>query len=137
VQVPDSIAAVFAAVPANRSFGFVMHACGTNGAELGLEPRPEHVQEHGVVHGGVLAALADTAAVYAFRASLEPGQAATSIEFKLNFLRPAQVGAGELRARSRIVRRGRRVCVCDVDVLQGDAPVATGTFTYLFIERGD
>ena len=58
----------------------------------------------------------------------------TSIEFKLNFLSPARPGGERLTARALVVRRGRRVGVCDVEVVQGDKLVAKGLFTYLFLE---
>lgn len=60
----------------------------------------------------------------------------TGVELKMNFLRPALADRGELRARSRVVQRGRRIGVCQVEVSQADRPVALGTFTYLFFERG-
>jgi uncharacterized protein (TIGR00369 family) len=57
----------------------------------------------------------------------------TSIEFKLNFLRPAVAGAGDLHARARIVKQGRQVILCDIEVAQGGELVAKGLFTYLLL----
>ena len=75
-----------------------------------------------------------TAAVYALRPGLPSGHIMTSIEFKLNFLSPARADKGTLVARARVVRQGRRVGVCDVDVEQAGVVVAKGLFTYLFLE---
>ncbi len=74
--------------------------------------------------------------MYAVHPYLPDGLTMTSIEFKLNFLRPATVGGGPLVATARVVRRGRRVAVCDVDVWQDGEAVATGLFTYLLFEVG-
>ena len=122
-------------IPANRLFGWTLGARSSDGAEMILPLRPEFVQREGIVHGGVVTALADTAAVYALVADLPDHQALTSVELKLNFLRPVRPGAGHMVARSTIVKRGHRVAVCRVDVLQADRLVATGLFTYLIYER--
>lgn len=97
---------------------------------------PEHTQEHGVVHGAILSALADTAAVWLFHPNLAEGQAMASIEFKVNFLAPARIDGGELIAESSLVRRGKRVGVAQADVRQGDELVLRGLFTYMFFTPG-
>jgi len=125
----------FDRTPINRYLGFRLVACASGTATVEMEVRPEHVQEEGVLHGGILSALADTAAVYALLPDLAPERMMTSIEFKMNFLRPAKPGNGVLQATSRVVRRGRTLAVCDVDVLQAAVQVATGTFTYLSMDR--
>ncbi len=121
----------FDSVPAYRFFGLKLIERSDASAEVALPLREEFVQNEGLVHGGVISALADTAGVYIFLPELPSDTRITSIEFKLNFLRPVAVERGELRARSTLVRRGRRVAVCDVEVFQGDALVAKGLFTYL------
>jgi len=123
-------------VPANRHFGFTLVSRGEGKAVVSLRVRPEYLQEEGVLHGGILSTLADTAAVYTLHPDLEPGWMMTSIEFKMNFLRPAVEGNGEVLARAELVRRGRRVGLCDVEVFQADKLVAKGSFTYLFFRRG-
>src|SRR5262245_57396265 len=125
----------FADVPVNRHFGFELEAHGGSEAVVTLAPAEHLTQETGVIHGGVLATLADTSAVYALRAALPPSRAMTSIEFKLNFLAPGRVDKGQLRARARVVRQGRRIGVCDVELEQGGAIIGKGLFTYLFFER--
>lgn len=127
---------LFRSTPVNRFLGFALVSYDETGAELAMQPRQEHIQEKGVVQGGILTALADTAAVYALLPQLPPDLDMTGVELKMNFLRPALADRGELRARSRVVRRGRRIGVCQVEVSQRDRPVAIGTFTYLFFERG-
>lgn len=126
--------AAFDAVPHNRWLSLRLVRCDETGAEIALPVRPEFVQEEGVVHGGIIAAAADTAAVYAFWPFLAGGTRMTSIEFKVNFLKPVLADKGDVRARSRVVQRGRKVGVCQVDVHQGDTLVAIGTYTYIFFE---
>jgi uncharacterized protein (TIGR00369 family) len=66
-----------------------------------MPARAEFAQEYGVVHGGILAALADTAAVYLTLPHLTDAEGMTSIDFKGNFLEGARPGAGDL-APSRV-----------------------------------
>jgi uncharacterized protein (TIGR00369 family) len=86
-----------------------------------------------VVHGGIIATLADTAAVYTVQPGLGAGERMTSIEFKVNFLAGATVERGDVVARARLVRKGRTVAVVQVDVHQGEVQVATGLFTYIIL----
>ncbi len=117
-------------VPFNRALKFELRRRDESGAEIALPIAEWFSQENGVVHGGILSALADTAAVYAVRGDI----AMTGIEFKINFLRPASMSGGALIAIASIVRRGRTIAVADVDVQQDGQAVAHGLFTYLFVQ---
>lgn len=123
----DRIAA-FDDVPSNRWLSLRLVQCSEAGAEIALGVGPAFIQEEGVVHDGVLASLADTAAVYAFWPCLAEDTRMTSIEFKVNSL----ADRGDIVATSRVVQRGRKVGVCQVDVVQQGALIAIGTYTYIF-----
>ena len=127
----------FAAAPVNGFFGFRLLERGPREARVALDARAELLQQEGFVQGGVLAALADTAAVWVLYPERGAGRTLTSIEFKLNFLRPGLAGAGELVAHARLVQRGRRVALVEADVLQGGRLLARGSFTYLVYERDE
>ncbi len=122
-------------IPVNRLFDWKLTDRSPHHAEMHLTLRPEYAQGEGVVHGGIITALADTAAVYALLPQLPPERGMTSIELKINFLRPVHPEAGELVARSQVVQFGQRVAVCEVDVYQNDKRAAKGLFTYLFFDR--
>ena len=123
----------FDAIPINRFLGFELRDSTREGATVALPAREQLTQEYAVIHGGILATLADTAAVYALHPFLEAGERMTSIELKVNFLAPATFARGEVIARSRVVRRGRTIAVAAVDVRQGDQLVLTGLFTYIIL----
>lgn len=131
----DALHAAFAQVESNRLFGLRLLSHSTEHADVAMPVQRTYTQEVGVVHGGVITVLADTAAVYALLPDVPPGKTMTSIELKVNFLRPALPERGELRAHAAVVQRGRRVAVCDVEVFQGEAAVAKGLFTYLIYDR--
>ena len=127
--------AEFAHVPISVLLGMRLVERTAEECNVALTPSPQHVQSEGFVQGGVLAALADAAAVYLLLPELPPERTVTSIEFKLNFLKPALVGAGDLEARARPVQRGRMIALCEVDVSQADRLVAKGLFTYVYRDR--
>lgn len=104
---------------------------------LAMEPREDLLQSESVIHGGILSTLADTAAAWAVLRDQPMGETLTSIEFKLNFLRPARLEGGELLARGRVVRRGSRIAVIDGEVVQGGEAVARGLFTYLVLDADE
>ena len=82
--------------------------------EIELPFRDDLTQQHGFFHAGVTSTIADSAGGYA-AFSLFPADASVlTTEFKINLLAPAD---GELlRAVGRVVKPGRTLTVCDVDV---------------------
>ena len=71
-------------------------------------------QQQGFFHGGIIGAIADTAGGYAALTLLPVGSEVLTLEFKINFLRPA---AGDrLSAEGIVLRAGRSICVTRVDV---------------------
>ena len=83
--------------------------------EIQLPIRPILTQQHGFVHAGAIASIADSACGYA-AASLSPADTGVlAVEFKINLMAPA---AGDrLIARGRVIRAGRTLSVCQADVV--------------------
>ncbi|MFH1349541.1 MAG: PaaI family thioesterase [Pseudomonadota bacterium] len=133
--VPEELKKGFYRIPVNRHLKFELVSRSPEEAVVSMEVLPEFIQETGVLHGGLIGTLADTAAVHLFEPDLPEGKTISCIEFKINFLSPAVQGGGSVVARSRLIRRGNRVGVADVLVVQEDRLVAKGTFTYLFFPR--
>ncbi|MCS7260840.1 MAG: PaaI family thioesterase [Anaerolineae bacterium] len=82
--------------------------------ETYLEVRPEHQQQDGFVHAGVMATMADHTGGYAAFTLVPPHQRVLTIEFKINFFRPATGHC--LICRARVVHGGRRILVSEADV---------------------
>ncbi len=82
--------------------------------ETRLEVRPEHQQQDGFVHAGVMATMADHTGGYAAFTIVPPHQRVLTIEFKINFFRPAT--GRQLVCRARVVNGGRRIIVSEADV---------------------
>ena len=86
----------------------------------------------GVVHGGLVCTLLDTVAGCAVHTTLPRGLAYTSIEIKVNYLRPVHATSGPLTAIGRVTKPGRRVAFADGEILDGDGrTVATASSSLL------
>lgn len=82
--------------------------------EIEMPFRADLTQQHGFVHAGIVAAIADSACGYAAYSLMPAGAAVLSIEFKLNLLAPA---TGErLVAKARVLRAGRNITACLAEV---------------------
>jgi len=94
-----------------------------------LEVRAEHFNPHGLVHGGVLYALADTGMGGALSTLLDEGEICTTIEIKISYFRPWK--SGRLTCDTRAINRGRTLAALASDLRDGEGRLlaqATGTF---------
>ena len=101
----SNIFTAFSHVTVNRHFGFELVSRTREDATVSMTGLQNFVQEYGVIHGGVVSTLADTAAVYTFHPDLGADRGMTSIEYKMNFLRPVLPDRGKVTAHARVVRR--------------------------------
>ena len=79
-----------------------------------MQAGPQHANPMGTVHGGVLCDLADAAMGMAHASTLEEGATFTTVELKINFLKP--VWSGRLTATGRVVKGGRTIGLVECDV---------------------
>lgn len=101
--------------PVARLIGFTPVSFAPNEAIFELTADERHANPMGTLHGGILCDLADAAMGMAYATTLDDDESFTTIEFKVNFLRP--VWKGRLRATGRVVHRGRRVGMVECDVV--------------------
>lgn len=120
------------------TFGASLQAVRKGEVEIVLPFTAALVQQHGFIHAGVLATIADTACGYA-ALTLMPSEAAVlTTEFKINLLSPAK---GErFMAYGRVVRPGRKLMVClgEVFAQEGQArkQVALMTASMMVVDGG-
>jgi uncharacterized protein (TIGR00369 family) len=122
--------------PVGRLVGMRFVRLDDGEARFELDADPElHANPMGTVHGGILCDLADAAMGCAYASRLGEGETFTTLELKINFLKP--VWKGRLVARARVVRGGRTVGLveCDVENEEGDL-VARASSTCMTL-RGD
>ncbi len=123
----------FASVPYAKFLGLELGEMKPGEANLHLEVRDELRQNRGVVHGGAVASLIDTASAFAVVTQLEPNERVTTTDLTIHYLRP--VTAGRLTATARTVRAGRRLFVLSVEVMDNQQKlIATAVTTYIKLQ---
>jgi len=81
---------------------------------LDVDFRDDLTQQHGFLHAGVIASVADSACGYAALTLMDADSAVMSVEFKVNLLAPA--AGTSFRAAARVLRAGRTLTVCTAEV---------------------
>jgi len=90
-------------------------------------------QFYGNVHGGVFAGLLDSAMAVAVNQQLEPGEGASTVELKLNYLRAANKGT--LRGSGQVIQKGRKIIVAQGEIKNDEGQLlAFGTATFMIIQ---
>ena len=115
-----------------RLFGFELLAAEPGRAVMRMKVRDSHRQVHGVVHGGFLAALADTAGALCCYLSLPRGTRLATVELKINYLEA--VAGGAVEAEGKMLRCGKTFTVSECDIRDsGGRLVAKSLQTFAII----
>ena len=127
----------FAAQTAMTTVGAVMTRLAYGQAEIELPAAPHIRQQQEFVHGGVVAMILDSACGYAAFTTMPAHVEVVSVEFKINFLKPAL--GKKLIARGRVLRPGKSLTVCQGEVYavteHGETPVAAMQATMAAVEK--
>ena len=133
----DRVRASFARQRVMATIGATLDAVEPGMVTISMPPNPALTQQHGYLHAGIIATIADSACGYAALSLMPDDAAVLSIEFKTNLLAPAD---GErFLARGRVIKPGRTIMVCDATVhavRKGgeDKLVATMTGTMMVVQ---
>ena len=100
--------------PVATLIGFTIGSIEPGRVVMEMETGPQHSSPLGTVHGGILCDLADAAMGMAYATSLDENETFTTLELKINFLKP--VWSGRLTATGYVVKSGRTVGLVDCDV---------------------
>jgi uncharacterized protein (TIGR00369 family) len=119
--------------PYDVAMGFRIVTASPEGHVLEADVDARFANPTGVLHGGVIMGLADSAMGLTVTGLTPRGHWGTNTDLHIRFLRP--VFSGTIRAESRIVRKGRRVVVMECDVKGPDGKVAAkATSNFLILE---
>jgi len=83
--------------------------------EIELSHRLDLTQQHGYIHAGIVGTIADSAGGYAGYTLMPADSSVLSVEYKINLLAPAD--GDRLVASGQVVRSGRTLTVCDLEVV--------------------
>jgi len=110
----DRIKAGEIGAPVSELIGFRLTSVEPGKAVFELDAGPQHANPMGTLHGGVLCDIADAAMGIAYASTLGEGETFTTLELKINFLRPFRTG--RLTATARMVKAGRTIGLAECDV---------------------
>jgi len=117
-------------VPFAHLLGIELDELSNGIASLSLNVRKELTQNHGVVHGGAIASLIDTATAFAIISLLAPKERVTTVDLTISYLRP--LTKGRVTAVAKVRRAGRRLFVVSADITGEDGKLAaTALSTYI------
>jgi uncharacterized protein (TIGR00369 family) len=125
------VRAAFGKVAYARFLGLEMGETEDGQMSVCLDVRDELKQNHGVVHGGAIASLIDTASAFAILAVLQENEKVTTTDLTIHYLRP--VTSGRMVAQGKLVRAGRRRFVVSVAVHNDGRLAATAITGYVKI----
>lgn len=110
----DRVRASFARMGLMAHLGAELGTVAPGRVEILVPFRPELAQQHGFFHAGTASSIADTAGGYAAYTLYPPDASVLAVEFKINLLAP---GDGDrMRAVARVLKPGRTLTVCEIDV---------------------
>jgi len=121
--------------PAAELIGFRLLSYGDGGSRFEMDAGRRHHNPMGTVHGGILCTLADSAMGMAFASTLVEGETFTTLEIKVNYLRP--VFEEKLLAAAKVVHRGRSVGMVECDVTTEDGKLVARAVSTCSVLRGE
>jgi uncharacterized protein (TIGR00369 family) len=121
--------------PVAELLGFELVAMQDGVCTMKLEAGEQHSNPMGTIHGGIIGDVADAAMGMAYFSQLEAGESFTTLELKINFLRP--FWQGTLLAHGRVVHRGRSVGLTECDVVDAQGRLIARASSTCMTLRGD
>ena len=121
--------------PVAELLGIELVAVENGECTMKLEAGEQHSNPMGTIHGGVIGDVADAAMGMAYFSTLGGGESFTTIELKINFLRPFWTGT--LLAHGRVVHRGSTVGLTECDVVDAHGRLVARASSTCMTLRGD
>jgi uncharacterized protein (TIGR00369 family) len=121
--------------PIAQLMGFRIDSVEPGRVVVVMDAESRHANPMGTVHGGVLCDLADAAMGMVYASTLDEGETFTTLELKINFLKP--VWTGRLVATGRIVKGGRTVGLTECDVVDDKERLVARASSTLLTLRGE
>ncbi len=114
-----------------QTMGMSIAALAPGAIDIVFDHDDRFTQQHGFAHGGFIATALDTACGFAALTLMAPEAAVLTVEYKINYLRPAS--GATYRASAHVIKAGRTLTNCEATVTAdgNEKPVATMTATLI------
>lgn len=115
--------------------GFSLVEVSAGHAVMTVTPDERHYNGLGIAHGGLAATLLDSATGCAINTMMPAGRIFTTLEMKINYVRPIRGEAGEVRCEARVIHVGERVATAEGRVIDENGKLyAHGTATCMLFQ---
>lgn len=121
--------------PISALMSFSLTELGEGHAVFTAEPAEYHYNPIGVVHGGLAATLLDSAMGCAVHSTLPAGASYTTLEIKVNYVRPMTAETGEVRCEARVIHVGGRTATAEGRVIDASGKLYAHATTTCIIFR--
>jgi uncharacterized protein (TIGR00369 family) len=122
--------------PMGRLMGFRLVEVEEGRAVFVVEPGEHHSNGIGIAHGGLAATLLDSATGCAINTMMPAGRIFTTLEMKINYVRPLTPKTGEVRCEARVIHAGSRVATAEGRIIDADGKLyAHGTATCMLFRQ--
>lgn len=124
------------APPVARLLGFDIDRVDEGNVVFSMDPLEAHQNPLGSVHGGIITTLLDSAMGCAVHTTLPPGGMYTTLELKVNFLRPSFAGGARLLAEGTVINRGSTAVLAEATITDAATgkKIAHATSTCLILQ---
>ncbi len=130
----EMIAGRLPAPPIARTLGFLLVEAERGRAVFEGWPSDELLNPLGSIHGGWALTLIDSATGCALHTELEAGSGYTTVETKVNFVRPIAPDGGIVRCEGRLLSRGRQIATAEARLENADGKLlAHGSSTLIIL----
>ncbi|NOT75543.1 MAG: PaaI family thioesterase [Cyclobacteriaceae bacterium] len=103
-----------------------------------FQPQEFHYNPLGTVHGGVITTLLDSAMGCALHSTLPQGTGYTTLELKVNFLRPISIKSKKLTCSGKVINAGSKTALMEAQLIDDDGKVyAHGVSTCMLLSLGE
>lgn len=120
--------------PVATLIGFTLAAAEPGRAVIEFTAEERHANPMGTLHGGILCDVADAAMGIAWAATLGDGETFTTLELKINFLKP--IWTGKLTATGRVVKNGRTIGLVECDIVDEQRTLVARASSTVMTLRG-
>ena len=126
----------YAWVPIGDHLGFHLHEVERGRVVILGRPDPHSFNLLSTVHGGWTAAILDTAMALSNLSTLGADQSFTTLDIRINYLRPITAATGEVRAEGSVIQSGRKIAYCEARLVDPAGKLlAHGTGSLLMLPR--
>jgi len=119
--------------PIAETLDFRLEKIESGRAEFGGTSKSNYYNPLGTTHGGYIATLLDSAMGCAIQSTLSSGKGSTSLEFKINFVRPVFDKTGALRAVGEIINAGKQIITAEAKLIDASGKLYAHATTTCFV----